>query len=84
MFEKLDTCQNDPKKIFTEKKAEHMSSGYSWVISCSFDKLKNKCSYNKRKNCMEIVCKDFGNLAMKIINYEKKETMPLSNEETES
>ena len=33
---------------------------------------------------MEMVCKDFENQAMKIINYEKKEMMPLTNEETES
>ena len=37
---KTDTCQNDPKKSFTEKKAEHTPSGYSWVTCCSFDKLK--------------------------------------------
>ena len=29
-------------------------------------------------------CKDLGNLAIKIINYEKKEMIPLTNEETES
>ena len=33
---------------------------------------------------MEIICKDLRNLAMKIINYEKKEMIPLSNEDTES
>ena len=40
MFEKPDTCQNNPKKHFSEKEAEHIPSGYSWVISRSFDKLK--------------------------------------------
>ena len=33
---------------------------------------------------MEMFCKDLGNLAMKKINYEKKEMIPLTNEETES
>ena len=33
---------------------------------------------------MEMFCKDLGNLAIKIINYEKKEMIPLTNEETES
>ena len=32
---------------------------------------------------MEIFCKDLRNQAMKMINYEKKEMMPLTNEETE-
>ena len=84
MLEKLDTCQNDPKKFFAEQKARHTSSGYSWVMCCSFDKLKNKQSYYRGKNCMEMFCKDLKNLAMKIINYEKKEMIPLTNEETES
>ena len=39
---KTDTCQNDPTKSSTEKKAEHTSSGYSWVACCSFDKSNNK------------------------------------------
>ena len=33
---------------------------------------------------MEMFCKDLRNLAMKITNYEKKEIIPLANEETES
>ena len=41
-LDKIDTCQNDPKKFFTEKKAEHTPSDYSFVTCCSFDKLKNK------------------------------------------
>ena len=50
------------KKSSTEKKAEHTPSG------CSFDKLKNECSYYKEKNCMEMFCKNLRNQAMKIIN----------------
>ena len=33
---------------------------------------------------MKIFCKDFRNQAMKIINHQKKEIIPLINEETES
>ena len=32
---------------------------------------------------MEMFCKDLRNQAMKIINYEKKEMIPLTNEEKE-
>ena len=56
---KIDTCQNDPKKSSTEKKAEHMPSGYSWVTCCSFDKSKNECAYYRGKNCMEMFCLRF-------------------------
>ena len=33
---------------------------------------------------MEMFCKDLRNQAMKIINYEKKKMIPLTNEEKES
>ena len=84
MFGKIGTCQNHPKKSCAEKKAEHTPSGYSWITCCSFDKLKNEWSYYRGKNCMGVFCKDLRIQAMKIINYEKKEIIPLTNKETES
>ena len=53
LLEKIDSCQNDPEKSSTEKKAEHMPSGYSWITCCSFDKSKNERSYYREKDCME-------------------------------
>ena len=81
---KIDSSQNDPRKSSTEKEVEHTSSGYSWITCCSFDTSKNEWSYYRGKNYMEIFCKDLRNQAMKIINYEKKEMIPLTIEETES
>ena len=49
-------------------------------MCCSFDKLKNKWSYYRGRNCVEMFCKD----SMKIINYEKKEMIPLTNEQIET
>ena len=54
LLEKMDSCQNDPKKSSTEKKAEHMSSGYSWVTRCSFDNQKTNGVITEQKtvwNC---------------------------------
>ena len=34
---KIDTCQNDPKKSSTQKKAEHTPSSYLWITCFSFD-----------------------------------------------
>ena len=63
MLEKINTCQNDPKKSSTEKEAEHTPSGYSWVTCCSFDTSKNEQNYYRGKNCMEMFCKDLRNQA---------------------
>ena len=84
LLEKIDTCQNNPQKSYTEKKAKHKPSGYSRVTYCSFDKSKTEWSHYRGKDCMEIFCKDLRDQAMKIINYEKKKIIPLTDEEKES
>ena len=84
LLRKTDTCQNDSKKSFTEKKAEYIPSGYSWVMCCSFDKSKSERNYYRRKNCIERFCKDIRDQAMKIIDHEKNKIISLTNEEKES
>ena len=46
---KIDSCQNDPKKSSTEKKAEHAPSGHSWITCCSFDTSKNEWVITEEK-----------------------------------
>ena len=84
LLERICTCQNDKEKSYTEKKAKHVPSGYSLVTCCSYDKSKNVRNYYRGKDCIEMFCKDLREQAMKIINYEKKEMIPLTNEEKES
>ena len=81
LLQKINTCQNNPEKSYTEKKAMHRPSGYSLATCCSFDKSKNERSYYRGKDCMEIFCEDLKDQAMKIISYEKKEMIPLITEE---
>ena len=50
----------------------HKASGYSLFTNCSFDATKNKLDYYRGKDCMERFCEDLKELAMTIINYEKK------------
>ena len=50
----------------------------------SFDKSKNEIKYYRGEDCMIILCKDLKDQAMKIINYEKKEMIPLTDKEKES
>ena len=83
-MKKIDTCQNNPEKSYTERKAKHKPSGYSIVTNCSFDKSKNECKHYREKDCMKRFCKDLRDQAMKIINYKKKEMIPLTNKEKES
>ena len=34
LLEKIHLCQNNPEKSYTEKKAKHTPSGYSWITCC--------------------------------------------------
>ena len=52
-FEKIHSCQNNPEKSYTKKKAKHIPSGYSWFTCCSFDASKNELGYYRGKDCME-------------------------------
>ena len=60
LLRKINICQNNPEKSYTEKKAMHRPSGYSSVACYSFDKLKRKIKYyrgedlTKKKRHMKI------------------------------
>ena len=62
----------------------HTPSGYSLFTNCSFDATKNKLDCYRCKDCMKQFCKDLKEHAKTIINYEKKEMMPLTDEENKS
>ena len=84
LLEKMRSCQNNPEKSYTEKKTKHTPSGYLMFTHCSFDPTKNKLDFYKGEDCMEKFCKDLREHATKIINYEKKEMMLLTDEENKS
>ena len=75
------TCQNNPSESSTTEINKHTSSGYSLFTYCSFDKTKNKLDYYRGDNCMKKFCKDIRKHATKIINYEKKDMIPLTKKE---
>ena len=84
LLQKINTCQNNPKKSYTEKKATHKPSGYFLLTCCLFDKSKNEQKQYRGKDCMKLFCDDLKDQAMKIIDYEKKEMIPVTDEEKES
>ena len=61
-----------------------MPSGYSLFSNCSVDLTKNKLDCYKGEHCMERFCKDFRDHVLKIINYEEKEMMLLTDSENKS
>ena len=80
LLEKMNTCHNNPEKSSTTKINKHTPSGYSLFTQCSFDTTETKLDYNRGENCMKIFCLVLRENATKIINYEKKEMIPLIKE----
>ena len=81
LIEKMNTCHNNLEKSSTTKINKHTPSGYSLFTHISFDTTKNKLDYYRDNNCMKNFCLDLREHATKIINYEKKETRPLTKKE---
>ena len=79
LLEKMHSCQNNPERSYTEKKAKHTPSGYSLFTNCSFDLTKNKLDCYKGEHCMNKFCKDLREHATDIINYEKKKKNDVAN-----
>ena len=50
-------------------------------IRCSFDKKEKKLNYYKGNDCIENYSKKKKKIAHEIINREKKEIIPLTDEE---
>ena len=81
MLEKTSTCCNNPEESSPTEINKHTPSGYSLFTHYSFDKAKNKLDYYRGDNCMEKFCKDLREHATKVINYEKKDMIPLAKKE---
>ena len=84
LLEKISTCDNNPEESSTTEINKHTPSGYSLFTHCSFDKTKNKLDYHRGENCMKKFCKDLREHATKIVNYKKKDMIPLTKRERET
>ena len=84
LLEKINTCHNNPEKSSKTKINKHAPSCYSFFTQCSFDTTKNKLDYYRGKNCMRNFCLDLREHVTKIINYEKKEMIPLTKKKRKS
>ena len=80
----MNTCHNNLEESSTTEINKHTPSGYSLFTHCSFDKTKNKLDYYRGKDCMKKFCKDLREHAIKIINYQKKDMIPLTKKEEEN
>ena len=53
LFERTDTCHDNPKRSSTTKITKHLVSCYSMFIHCSFHATRNRLDYYRGKDCMK-------------------------------
>ena len=56
LLNKEQSCQNNPEKSDTERKAKHDPLGWAMFIKRSFDKEKNRFDYYRGIDCIEKWC----------------------------
>ena len=84
LLEKMSTYHNNLEKVSTIKINEYIPFGYSLIIRCPFDATKNRFDCYRGKDCMERFSKDLKEHATKIINYEKRNIIPLTYDRNKS
>ena len=50
LLRKQQSCQNNPKESYTERKAKHVPSGYSLSFICSFNSKETKHSVYRERD----------------------------------
>ena len=77
----MDSCENTNNSSFTECKSLHIPSGFSILTCYSFDKSQNKQICYRGKDCMQKFSLHLGNIFVKLINYQQKPMILLTDSE---
>ena len=84
LIRKIDGCTNNPEKSSTAKIGEHIPCGNSISTISGFDSIENKHISYRGKDYVKKFCTCLRKHAKNIIDFEKKEMMPLTKEELKS
>ena len=84
LLEEMGSLKIILENLIQRKKLSIHTSGYSLFTNCSFDAAKDKFDCYRDKDFMEKFCKDLKDHVMRIITYEEKEMIPLTDNENKS
>ena len=81
---KIDGCKSNSGKSYTTKVDEYITCGYSRSMIWILDGIKNENDICTRVDGMKKFCVCLREYAVKIINFDKKKMIPLTDEQQES
>ena len=79
----MDACDDNPEQSYTTRVGKHEAFGFSIVAKSPLTDIKEKNICYRGEDWMEKYCKKLREWVMKIVNYEMKEMIPLTNDEKE-
>ena len=83
LIKKIDACENNPEQSYTTKVGKHETCGFSIAKKSQITDIRKKNSCYKGKDSMKKYCKELRECLMKIVNYEMKKMIPLTNGQKE-
>ena len=83
LSKQIDTCHNDPEQTSTTRVSKHEPCGFLIVAKLPLINIREKNTCYGGEFCMENYCKKMRELVMKIVNYEMKEMIPLTEDEND-
>ena len=84
MIGKIDGCKNNPENSSTPKVSKHIPSGFPISTISSFRSMENRFDVYRSKDCVKNFKETWGEHAMKIIIFKKKNMKLLAKEQQES
>ena len=84
LFKRIDAWKNNFEKSSTTKVCQHIPGGNSMSTIWTFDGIENKLHEYRCEYYMKKICESLGEQEMRIINFEKKKMIPLTNKQQES
>ena len=83
LIKRIGGCKYSSEKPSTTKVGVHISSDYSLFTIWTFDGIDNKHDVYRSEDCMKKFCESLREHVIKIINFEKKKMISLTNEQQE-
>ena len=83
LINQIDTWHNNPKQTSPTRVSKHDLCGFSTVVKSPLTNIREKNTCYKGEDCVGKYCKELKEWVMKIVNYEIKKMIPLTNDKND-
>ena len=84
LIKQIDGCADNLENSSTTKIGEHIPWGYSMPTIWAFDRIENKHTLYRGKDCMKKFCTSLREHTKNITDFEKEKILPSTKEKLKS